>query len=154
MTFEKTPRGTYGQKMPSFAVPLMKMLNPLMRWQVRRGGHSAGMSLVALTTTGAKSGQRREVILGALPDGDGAWLIAASAGGAAVNPAWYHNLAAHPDQAELVVGRDAYAVDAAQLTGAQRDAAWDKIVAAGSRYAGYVPKTDRVIPVLRLTTKS
>jgi deazaflavin-dependent oxidoreductase (nitroreductase family) len=153
MAFEKTPRGSYGQKVPPYAGSLLKMLNPLMRWQVRRGGRSAGMSLVELTTTGAKSGQRRPVILGALPDGDGAWLIAASAGGAAANPAWYHNLAAHPDQAELMVGRDTHAVSAIQLTGAERDAAWDKIVAAGPRYAGYVPKTDRVIPVLRLTPR-
>jgi deazaflavin-dependent oxidoreductase (nitroreductase family) len=150
MAFEKTPRGTYGQKIPAFAGPLMKMMLPLMRWQVRRRGHSAGINLVVLTTIGAKSGQRRQTILGALPDGDGAWLIAASAGGAAANPAWYHNLAGHPDQAELIVGHDSYAVTATQLTGAQRDAAWEKIVAAGPRYAGYVPKTDRLIPILRL----
>jgi deazaflavin-dependent oxidoreductase (nitroreductase family) len=153
MAFEKTPRGTYGQKTPAFAVPLMKMLNPLMLWQVHRGGRSAGMRMVALTTTGAKSGQRRQVILGALPDGEGAWLIAASGGGTAVNPAWYHNLAAHPGQAELVIGHDTYDVDATQLAGPQRDAAWDRIIVAGPRYAGYVAKTDRVIPVLRLTTK-
>jgi deazaflavin-dependent oxidoreductase (nitroreductase family) len=151
MAFEKTPRGTYGQKIPPFAGPLMKMLLPLTRWQVRRSGRSAGMSLVALTTIGAKSGQRRQTILGALPDGDGTWLIAASAGGAVANPAWYHNLAAHPDQAELMVGRDTYAVTATQLAGAQRDAAWEKIVAAQPRYAGYVAKTDRIIPVIRLT---
>ncbi len=152
MTFEKTPRGSYGQKMPPFAVPLLKMINPLMLWQVRRGGRSAGMSLVVLTTTGAKSGQRRQTILGALPDGDRAWLIAASAGGNAANPAWYHNLAAHPDRAEIEVGKQKHAVHASQLSGAEREAAWQKIVAAGPRYAGYVTKTDRVIPVIRLTT--
>jgi deazaflavin-dependent oxidoreductase (nitroreductase family) len=69
------------------------------------------------------------------------------------NPAWYHNLAAHPGQAELVIGHDTYDVDATQLAGPQRDAAWDRIIVAGPRYAGYVAKTDRVIPVLRLTTK-
>jgi len=152
MAFEKTPRGTYGQKIPPYAGPLMKMINPLMRWQVRRSSRATGMSLVDLTTIGAKSGQRRHTILGALPDGDGAWLIAASAGGSVANPAWYHNLAAHPDQAQLMVGRDTHPVHATQLTGAERDGAWEKIVAAGPRYAGYVAKTDRVIPVIRLTT--
>jgi len=151
MAFDKTPRGTYGQKTPPFAGPLMKLMLPVMRWQVRRGARPLGISLVVLTTTGAKSGQRRQTIVAALPDGDGAWLIAATAGGSAANPAWYHNLAAHPDQAELMVGRDTYAVSATPLTGAQRDAGWERIVAAGPRYAGYVRKTDRVIPVIRLT---
>ncbi|HEY6791191.1 MAG TPA: nitroreductase/quinone reductase family protein [Trebonia sp.] len=151
MTFEKTAGGTYGQKMPPFVVPLMKVLNPVMLWQARRGTHVAGLHLVVLTTTGAKSGQRRQTVLGALPDGERAWLIVASAGGAAANPAWYHNLAAHPDQAEMQTGRQTYAVHASQLSGAERDAAWQKIVAAGPRYAGYTTKTDRLIPIIRLT---
>ena len=150
MTFEKTPAGSYGQKIPPFAVPLMKMLNTLMAWQARRGSRVAGLSLVVLTTTGAKSGQRRQTILGALPDGEGAWLIVASSGGSAANPAWYHNLAAHPDQAELKLAGQTHAVHASQLSGAERDAAWQKIVAAGPRYAGYATKTDRLIPIIRL----
>ena len=152
MTFEKTAHGTFGQKIPPFIVPLMKALNPLMLWQARRGGSPRGLGLVVLTTTGAKSGQRRQTVLGALPDGEGAWLIVASAGGSAANPAWYHNLAAHPDQADLQSGRQTHAVHATQLSGDERDAAWQKIVAAGPRYAGYVTKTDRLIPIIRLTT--
>jgi deazaflavin-dependent oxidoreductase (nitroreductase family) len=154
MTFEKTPRGSYGQKIPPFAVPLMKALNPLMRWQARRGGKPMGLTLVVLTTIGAKSGQRRQTVLGALPDGeDGerAWLIVASAAGSATNPAWYHNLAAHPDQAELEVGKQKYTVHASQLSGAEREAAWQKVTAAGPGYAGYATKTDRLIPIIRLT---
>jgi len=152
MTFEKTPGGTYGQTVPSFAVPLMKMFSPVMIWQARRGGHVAGLRLVVLTTTGARSGRRRQTVLGALPDGERAWLIIASAGGSAANPAWYHNLAAHPDQVEIQVAGQTQAVRASQLSGAERDAAWHKIVAAGPRYADYATKTDRLIPVIRLST--
>jgi deazaflavin-dependent oxidoreductase (nitroreductase family) len=151
MTFEKTASGTYGQKIPPFVVPLMKVLNPVMLWQARRGSRGTGLGLVVLTTTGAKSGQRRQTVLGALPDGEGAWLIVASAGGAAANPAWYHNLAAHPDQAGIQTGGQTYAVHASQLSGAEREEAWRKILAAGPRYAGYTTKTDRMIPVIRLT---
>src|SRR5258708_18342216 len=150
MTFEKTASGTYGQKMPPIVVPLMKVLNPLMLWQARRVSRAAGLSLVVLTTTGAKSGQRRQTVLGALPDGERAWLIVASAGGSAANPAWYHNLAAHPDQAEIQTNGQTYAVHASQLSGAERDATWQKILAAAPRYAGYTAKTDRLIPVIRL----
>jgi deazaflavin-dependent oxidoreductase (nitroreductase family) len=150
MTFEKTAGGTYGQKMPPFAVPLMKMLNPLILWQARRGTRVGGLGLVVLVTTGARSGQRRQTILGALPDGERGWLIVASAGGSAANPAWYHNLAAHPDQAEIQTSGQTYAVHASQLSGTERDAAWQKILAAAPRYAGYTTKTDRVIPVIRL----
>jgi deazaflavin-dependent oxidoreductase (nitroreductase family) len=89
-------------------------------------------------------------LLGSFPDGDGSWLIVASAGGAVANPAWYHNLAAHPDQAQIEVGDKTTNVTATQLTGAERDAAWQRITAAQPRYAGYEKKTDRQIPVIRL----
>jgi len=151
MTFEKTPRGSYGQNVPSFAKPLVKAMNPLMLWQARRGGKMMQMTMVVLTTTGAKSGQRRQVALAALPEGDGAWLLVASAAGSATNPGWYHNLAAHPDQAELQVGKQKYAMHATQLSGDEREAAWQKVVAAGPRYKGYATKTDRLIPIIRLT---
>jgi deazaflavin-dependent oxidoreductase (nitroreductase family) len=93
-------------------------------------------------------------LLGTFPDGEGAWLIVASAGGATKNPAWYHNLAAHPDQAQVEVGGKAVDVTATQLAGQERDAAWQRITAAQPRYAGYVKKTDRVLPVIRLTASS
>ena len=111
-----------------------------------------GMNVLVLTTVGAKTGQRRQTLLGSFPDGDGAWLVVASAAGAAKNPAWYHNLAAHPDQADVEVGGKKVKVTAAQLTGADRDAAWQRITAAQPRYGGYETKTDREIPIIRLTT--
>ena len=150
MTFEKTPRGTYGRKIP-FAAPLTKALSPLLLSHARRGGKMMDLTMVVLTTIGAKSGQRRQTALAALPDGERAWLIVASASGSATNPAWYHNLAAHPDQAELQVGKQAYTVHARQLSGDERDAAWQKVIAAGPRYVGYATKTDRLIPLIRLT---
>jgi deazaflavin-dependent oxidoreductase (nitroreductase family) len=153
MAFEKTPRGTYGTSMPSFVTPVMKFMNKQMIKRFRRSaasGRKADMDALVLTTVGAKTGQRRAALLGSFPDGDGAWLIVASAGGAVANPAWYHNLAAHPDQAQIEVGGKTTNVTATQLTGAERDAAWQRITAARPRYAGYEKKTDRLIPVIRL----
>jgi deazaflavin-dependent oxidoreductase (nitroreductase family) len=155
MAFEKTPRGTYGTSMPSFTAPVMKFVNNQMIRRSRRsgasGGKMMGMDTLVLTTVGAKTGQKRQTLLGWFPDGDGAWLIVASAGGAAANPAWYHNLAAHPDQVQIEVGGKTVNVTPAQLVGPERDAAWQRITAAQPRYTGYEKKTDRAIPVIRLT---
>jgi deazaflavin-dependent oxidoreductase (nitroreductase family) len=154
VTFEKTPRGSYGRNMPSFLVPPMNLMNKLMIGRVRRagagGGQLGGLDLLVLRTVGAKTGEQRQTLLGSFPDGDGAWLVVASAGGATGNPAWYHNLAAHPDQVQVEVGGKTVNVTATQLDGQERDAAWQRIIAAQPRYAGYEKKTDRRIPVIRL----
>ena len=156
MTFEKTPRGTRGSTIPSFAVPAMKFMGDMMIKRFRRAGSTGkamGVDALVLTSVGAKSGQKRQTLLGWFPDGDDAWLIVASAGGNKANPAWYHNLAAHPDQARIEVDGKAVDVTAAQLAGPEREAAWQRITAAQPRYAGYSKKTDRQLPVIRLTAK-
>ena len=154
MAFEKTKSGTRGSRMGSFFVagPVARWMNgQMVRRHRRKGGQSQGMDVLVLGTLGAKTGQRRETLLGSFPDGDGAWLVVASAAGAAKNPAWYHNLAAHPDQVDVEIDGKKVKVTAAPLTGADRDAAWQRIVAAQPRYGGYETKTDREIPIIRLT---
>ncbi|OJZ72555.1 nitroreductase [Mycobacterium paraffinicum] len=49
-----------------------------------------------LVTTGAKSGQKREVQLTYFHDGPDVILLASNFGGTK-HPQWYHNLKAHPD---------------------------------------------------------
>ena len=61
MAFEKTPRGSYGQQIPGFAKPLIKLMNPLMVMLGRRGPAKDSGTLV-LTTTGAKTGRERGYI--------------------------------------------------------------------------------------------
>jgi deazaflavin-dependent oxidoreductase (nitroreductase family) len=153
MAFQKTPAGTRGKSMPGGNSPVSKWINNMMIRRARRkpGGRFMGMDTLVLTTTGAKTGQRRETLLGWFPDGDDAWLIVASFGGNAKNPAWYHNIAAHPDQVEIAVGGRKVKVTPVQLSAAEREAAWQRITAAQSRYSGYATKTDRDIPIIRLT---
>jgi deazaflavin-dependent oxidoreductase (nitroreductase family) len=151
MAFQKTPAGTRGAKMPGADSPVAKWVNKQMIRRGRRKGRAMGMTVLVLTTTGAKTGQHRETLLGYVPDGDNAWLITASFGGSAKNPAWYHNLAAHPDQVEIDVAGRKVKVTPAQLSGQEREAAWQRFVATNSRYGGYPTKTDREIPVIRLT---
>lgn len=112
-----------------------------------------GRALVLLHHTGARSGTERVSPVAAIPDGD-AWLIAASKAGAPDNPAWFHNLLAHPDAEIEIPGDDGgvttVPVRAVRLEGAERDAAWQRFTAMSSGFAEYERRTTRVIPVLRL----
>jgi deazaflavin-dependent oxidoreductase (nitroreductase family) len=110
--------------------------------------------MLLLTTTGRKSGVPRTSPLGWASDGNGGWLIAASYGGGASVPAWYHNLAAAPDQARIEVNGATIPVSAEQLHGAEREAAWHTLTTAIPRFRGYPEKTDREIPVIRLTRRA
>ena len=60
------------------------------------GGQLANAPLLLLTTTGAKSGKLRTRPLVYLSDAGRIYVFAGNRG-APTNPAWYHNLVAHPD---------------------------------------------------------
>lgn len=108
-----------------------------------------GRSLVLLHHRGAKTGTERVTPVMSIRDGD-AWLIAASKAGADENPAWYHNLLAHPD-VEIETADDGIVrIRATELTGVERDAAWAKFTAVSTGFRSYEERTSRVIPVLRL----
>ena len=114
-----------------------------------------GFNALILTTIGRKSGAERTNPVGWFPGKDGSWLIVASAAGATANPAWYYNIAAHPDKVRIEVeGRRTVAVTAEQLHGAERTEAWEQIVATVPRFGQYQQKTDRELPVIRLVAQS
>jgi deazaflavin-dependent oxidoreductase (nitroreductase family) len=77
-------------------------------------GPFAGRELMILTTEGAKTGKTSENPLAFTEDGD-RYVVIASKGGAPTNPAWYHNLLAHPDVAVEVRG-DSFRARASALT--------------------------------------
>ena len=112
------------------------------------GGPFEGGNLLLLNTTGAKSGQPRLSPLAYL-DVDGRMLIVGSYAGAPKDPAWVHNLRANP-KAHIEVGTEAYDVIARELPGAERDAAYPKIIEAAPVFAEYQSKTTRAIPLFEL----
>jgi deazaflavin-dependent oxidoreductase (nitroreductase family) len=149
MTFSSTS-GSRGAKQPGGVV--LRWFNKLAVRRVRKGhGKVSGLNALVLNTVGARSGEPRSTPLGWFPGEDHSWLIVASAAGAAKNPAWYHNLAAHPESVTIDVGGRNVDVVPEQLYGPERERAWQSIVAAAPRYGGYVGKTDRELPVIRLT---
>lgn len=116
------------------------------------GGPFEGAPLLLLTTTGARSGQRRTTPLMYLPDGD-RLIIFASKAGAPTSPDWYHNLLAHP-QATVEVGNgsviETFEVTATPVTGEERDRLYAKQAKLYPGFAEYQAKTTRVIPVVAL----
>ena len=113
------------------------------------GGAFEGAPLLLLHTIGARSAKRRVNPMMYLPDGE-RYLVFASKAGADDNPAWYHNLRAHPD-ATIEVDDRLLAVRARELTGPERD---EKFTEQARRYPGfatYQRKTSRTIPVIALT---
>ena len=112
-------------------------------------GPMAGRPLLVLTTTGAKSGEPREVVVTYTRDGD-AYVLAGSKGGAPTDPAWFTNLVANPDVKMEADGRTVEA-RAKVAEGADRDRLWDRHVEARPEFAEYPSKTSRVIPMIRLT---
>jgi deazaflavin-dependent oxidoreductase (nitroreductase family) len=108
-----------------------------------------GMPIILLTATGAKSGRPRTVPLIATSDGRRIILIASNWGRAG-NPAWYHNVMAHPEViAEYHGVRAAYR--AREATGSERETCWEKAAALYPGYAFYRQKTaSREIPVIIL----
>src|ERR671936_595935 len=80
-------------------------------------GQFANADLLLLTTTGAKSGERRVSPLAYFRI-DGKLIIIGSFAGAPVNPAWVHNLRANP-AAHVEAGTDSFDVTARELPSAE-----------------------------------
>lgn len=138
---------------------LGKLARPFMNTQVSRYRKNAGdqtprmmgFPIVLLTTVGARTGLERTHVLGGFADGDDGWIIVASNAGAASHPHWLLNLAKNPDKVWLEVGRRKFRARVQLLQGEERAAALARVAAVAPRYGQYQTKTDREIPIVRLT---
>ncbi|GAA5036501.1 nitroreductase family deazaflavin-dependent oxidoreductase [Terrabacter aeriphilus] len=121
----------------------------------RVGGNFEGAPLLLLHTTGAKSGEARvsPMMFQAV---EGGWAVFASYAGLDVNPAWFHNLRAHPD-VSIEVGVDGAVetidVRARVLSPEEREPVWQEQKRRYPGFAEYEKKTERVIPVVLLTRR-
>jgi deazaflavin-dependent oxidoreductase (nitroreductase family) len=156
MPVELSPSGTTGVTIPGFAKPLMAAGMGLSHLVFRLLGDRMkvqGRPLLELTTVGARTGKERHAVLGWFddPGHPDAWVVVGSNGGAPRHPGWCHNLARNPEQAWVEVGGHETRVRADSLHGQERAEAWGRIVALAPGYGAYTEKTDREIPVIRLT---
>jgi deazaflavin-dependent oxidoreductase (nitroreductase family) len=111
-------------------------------------GYFANSDLLLLTTKGAKTGKHTTTPVVYSKDGD-RLVIVASKGGAPTNPAWYHNLLAHPE-VTVEVGTEKFKVRAAPVHGHERTRLYDQHANRYASFKDYQARTTRTIPVFVL----
>ncbi|MEU5265908.1 nitroreductase family deazaflavin-dependent oxidoreductase [Amycolatopsis sp. NPDC021455] len=102
--------------------------------------------MIHLTTTGARTGRKHRVTLGAL-DIDGRLVVVASAMGSPKHPAWYHNLRRNP-LVTVETGTETF--EAAAVLPPDRDELFAAVVEREPGFAAYQERTTRVLPVVEL----
>ncbi|WP_329474356.1 nitroreductase family deazaflavin-dependent oxidoreductase [Kribbella sp. NBC_01484] len=115
----------------------------------RLGGPLAGTPVLLLHHVGARTGARRVTPLVYSCHAGDRVVVVASNGGEPSDPAWLHNLRAHPDAA-VEIGTDVVAVHAAEAGGAERDELWQEVVARYPDVGRFGSRTDRPIPLVVL----
>jgi len=146
-----------------------KMIEEFRANEGKLGGQFEGAPMLLLTTTGAKSGQRRVNPMMYLAEagllvsdnyessgdrrvsseeGDRIYVFASKAG-APTNPDWYHNLVANPE-VTVERGAETYKAVATPVIGAERDRIYAIQAKRYPGFAEYQEKTTRTIPVVSL----
>jgi deazaflavin-dependent oxidoreductase (nitroreductase family) len=126
-----------------------KIIEELRANDGKVGGRFEGRTLLLLHHKGARSGEARINPMAYVKDGD-RFVVIASKGGAPTNPAWYHNLVAHPD-VTIEVGTETYRAHASVASEPERTRLYDKMVAMMPVFDDYRRNSTRVIPVIILT---
>jgi deazaflavin-dependent oxidoreductase (nitroreductase family) len=103
---------------------------------------------LVLTTTGAKTGQKRTTPLATKPEGDG-WYVVGSNFGQEKHPAWTANLMKNPD-AEVSFKGKTTLVRAHLLTPEEKAETWPQLVKFWPNYDVYVERSGRDLRVFRL----
>ena len=106
------------------------------------------MPMVALTSTGRRSGRPRTVQLACVMHDDEP-LIVASAMGQRSHPGWAYNIEADP-RVEVQMRGDRFAARAERLSDAEKRRVWPEIKRAIPQLNVYEQRTDREIRVFRL----
>jgi deazaflavin-dependent oxidoreductase (nitroreductase family) len=148
---ESVPQTRYIKWVPR--EPLMKLIGKFHTQFYRYsggliGGRIDGLDILVLTTVGAKTGQKRSVPLPFFRDGKN-YVLIASFGGNAKNPAWLSNLSKNPE-VEIRVGPRSLKARATVAKQEERARIWGDITRAFPRYLVYQEKTERQIPVVVL----
>jgi deazaflavin-dependent oxidoreductase (nitroreductase family) len=113
------------------------------------GHESDGLYTLVLATTGRTTGEPRRTVLIYGTSGDD-FVVVASKGGDAADPAWFKNLEAEPTVG-VQVGTRRFTARARVASPAERPALWAQMAEIFPLYDEYAGKTDRVIPIVVLT---
>lgn len=116
-----------------------RVLLRLSQGQVTLPGVVAGIPVLTVTTTGARTGQRRTAPLLGVPAGDDIAVIGTSFGQPRT-PGWYHNMRADP-KVEVSYRNKTIRAIAREAGDDERQASWDH---ARTIYAGYEAYASRI----------
>ncbi len=112
-------------------------------------GRLAGSNMVLLTTTGARTGEKRTIPLGYSRDGD-TYVVVGSNSGKPEQPQWLANIAANPS-VTVEVGTEKFTGTARIATGAERERLWKIHMTAIPFFLEYEKKvTTRQLQVVTL----
>ena len=140
--------------MPEFNEKAMQQFNQGLIKEFRENGGKAisgpfvNAPLLLLTTTGAKSGRPFTTPLVYTKDGDRIVIIA-SKGGFPTNPAWFHNLKAHPTTT-IEIGKEKFQAKATITKNPERQRLFDAQAKVMPTFNEYQKNTPRQIPVIVL----
>ena len=109
---------------------------------------AGGQPVLAITTTGRKSGQRRSTVIACLVAGDDLVVIPSNAGQERA-PAWWLNLQADP-RAEVEFQGEKSVRRARKASAAEETELWPRVLEQYDGFADYREMTDREIPVVIL----
>lgn len=109
----------------------------------------AGMPILLVEMTGAKSGRTITIPLMYVPYKDG-FVLVASQGGAPKHPVWYHNLVKHPAVRITYDGKTT-PMTARLATDEEKAEVWPTCCEYYPPYQEYQDRTDRNIPVFICT---
>jgi len=109
-----------------------------------------GLPVIIVTMKGRTSDKVRKIALMRV-EHNGQYALVGSMGGAPKHPLWYHNLTANPTTVTIQDGPEPFPVVVHEAEGVEREAWWQRAVAAFPPYADYQRRTSRVIPVLVAT---
>jgi deazaflavin-dependent oxidoreductase (nitroreductase family) len=112
-------------------------------------GNLIGMPALMLTTTGRRSGRKRQTMLTAPIHDDDRVVIVASWGGDDRHPKWYLNVRDNPD-VEVTMKGKRRRMRARIPEGEEREQLWREVTSRFKNYASYQTRTDRVIPLVVL----
>lgn len=115
----------------------------------RVGHRLVDNDMLLLTTTGKGTSSQHTVPLLYLSDGNDL-IVIASYGGRTDHPQWYRNLLSEPAVSVQILDETTTFV-AITMDPRERGVWWPRVVAAYSDYAVYQSRTEREIPLVRLT---
>jgi deazaflavin-dependent oxidoreductase (nitroreductase family) len=134
--------------MPDFDEMNAKVIGEFRANGGKVGGMFAGETLILVHHFGARSGTERIAPLACYAEGRRLFVFASKAG-LPENPAWYHNLMAHPE-VTVELGEESFPVRATEIKGVERDEIYTKNAEQRPQFAEYQAKVTRLIPVVEL----